>query len=422
MPLAVDVLHAGHLKIISAAKKKGDVYIGLLTDKAIAEYKKIPLITYNERYKIVKNIKNVSKIIKQDSSNYNEILNKIKPDFFVHGNDWKKDNRYKIRKNVIKVLKKIGGKLLEVKSTSNISKDFFKKQQNNIFSTESRVSLLRRLINSKKIVRILESHSPLTGIMIENLKILKKNELKEFDGMWSSSLTDSTLRGKPDNQSVDLSVRFNGISEILDVTKKPMIFDADNGGRVEHIPWTIKTLERLGISAIMIEDKVGLKKNSLFRTQKGINQDSIKNFCKKIRTATNARENPDFLIGARIESFILNKGLEDAFKRAEAYSKAGADLIMIHSKKKNSREIFSFSNKFFKSKHYKPIVAVPSTYSKTKESELKKNKIKIVIYANHLLRASYPAMSGVANKILINERSYEAESKMSKIKDIISLI
>ncbi len=422
VPMAYDVFHRGHLKIINKAQSKGKVYLGLLTDKAIAQYKKIPLIPYNERLRLAKNLKNITKIIKQDSPNPSNVLNQIKADYLVHGTDWKNDNRKIIRSNAIKAIKKVGGKLIEVESTKNISKEYLKEQETNLITTESRVSLLKRLIESQKIVRILEAHSPLTGLIIENLKFAKSSTSREFDGMWSSSLTDSTVRGKPDNQSVDLSVRYNGASEILDVTKKPMIFDADNGGRIEHIPWAIKTMERLGISAIMIEDKIGLKKNSLFKTQKGVKQDSIKNFSKKISAAVNARRNTDFLIGARIESFILNKGLDDALKRAEAYSKVGADLIMIHSREKNPKEIFSFSKKFVKSKHYKPIVAVPSTYYKTKESELIKNHISIVIYANHLLRAAYPAIKEAAKKILKNERSFETESKISKISEIISLI
>lgn len=422
VPMAVDILHEGHLNIINKAKLKGDVYVGLLTDKAIANYKSIPIISYEERYKIVENLKNVKKIIKQEDTNYTFILNKLKPDYFIHGDDWKNDNRKKIRANVIKILKKNGGKFIEVKSTYDISKNYNKKLESSIFSIQSRVSILKRLINSKKLVRILEAHSPLAGLIIERLKIAKKNFIHEFDGIWSSSLTDSTLRGKPDDQSVDLSARFNGISEILDVTKKPIIFDADNGGRLEHISWTIKTLERLGVSAIMIEDKIGLKKNSLFKDQKNSELDSIKNFSDKIKVAVKAKSNADFCIIARIESFILRKGLNDALLRANAYSKAGADLIMIHSNEKNPNEIFSFCKKFYSSEYYKPIVVVPTTYSKVKESELIRNHVSIVIYANHLLRASYPAMYETAYRILKCERSFDVEKKLSKVSEILSLI
>ena len=292
----------------------------------------------------------------------------------------------------------------------------------NYLSPNNRVSILRRLLNTKKIVRVIEAHSPLSGLIVENIKIQKKNIIEQFDGMWSSSLTDSSLKGKPDNQVLDFSSRFNGLGDLLDVTSKPLIFDADNGGRLEHLPYSIKTLERLGVSAIMIEDKIGLKKNSLFEDQSGSKQDSIKEFCKKIKLIKDVRKSKDFMIGARIESFILGKGLKDGLNRAEAYSKAGADLILIHSKENTPKEIFSFSKIFKKSKYYKPLVSVPSTYSKTNEKMLVKNGFKIVIYANQMLRASYPAMENAAKSILDHQRSYELEKKISSVKKVINLI
>jgi phosphoenolpyruvate phosphomutase len=281
---------------------------------------------------------------------------------------------------------------------------------------------LKRLIDNKKIVRILESHSPLSGLIAENVKFQRGNKTEQFDGMWSSSLTDSSLKGKPDNQSLDFSSRFNGLGDLFDVTTKPLIFDADNGGRLEHLPFTVRTLERLGVSAIMIEDKIGLKKNSLFRDQSGAKQDSIKDFCKKIDLIKKTRNSKDFLIGARIESFILGKGLQDGLKRAKAYSAAGADLILIHSKENTPKEIFSFSKVFRKTRYFKPLVSVPSTYSRTTESMLIKNGFKIVIYANQMLRASYPAMENVAKTILKNQRSFELEKKISSVKEVINLI
>tara|TARA_B100000700_G_C14828762_1_gene753477 strand:- start:95 stop:952 length:858 start_codon:yes stop_codon:yes gene_type:complete len=284
------------------------------------------------------------------------------------------------------------------------------------------VSYLKRLIDNKKLVRILESHSPLTGIMIDNLSVAKKNKFEEYDGMWSSSLTDSSLRGRPDNQALDYSSRLSFLSDIIDVTKKPVIFDADNGGNIEHIKYLSKSLERIGVSSMVIEDKIGLKKNSLFSDQSKTKQDSIKNFCKKIEKIKNTRSSKDFLITARIESFIVGKGLKDAIKRAEAYSKAGADLILIHSKQKTPKEVFLFAKEFKKNKFYKPIVIVPSSYSKTSEKEMIKNGIKVVIYANHMLRASYKSMEKVAKNILLKGRSYDIEKTILPIKNIISLI
>ncbi len=420
--LAVDILHSGHLNIINRAKKYGKVVIGLLSDNAVAEYKNIPTLAYEERYKIVKNLKNVHKIIKQDTWDYSKVLNSLKPDYFVHGDDWKKGIQKKTRQKVIRLLKKNKGKLIEIPHTKNISSSSIKADLINHLTPTSRVSILKRLIDSKKIVRILESHSPLSGLIAENMKFQRGNKTEQFDGMWSSSLTDSSLKGKPDNQSLDFSSRFNGLSDLFDVTTKPLIFDADNGGRLEHLPFTVRTLERLGVSAIMIEDKIGLKKNSLFKDQSGAKQDSIKDFCKKIDLIKKTRNSKDFLIGARIESFILGKGLQDGLKRAKAYSAAGADLILIHSKENTPKEIFSFSKVFRKTRYFKPLVSVPSTYSRTTESMLIKNGFKIVIYANQMLRASYPAMENVARTILKNQRSFELEKKISSVKEVINLI
>ena len=422
VPLAVDILHTGHLNIINTAKKYGKVVVGLLSDSAISEYKDLPTLDYEERYKIIKSLKNVEKIIKQNTWDYSEILENLKPDFFVHGDDWKKGIQKKTRESVIKFLKKNKGQLVEVAYTKNISSSSIKSNLINHLTPNSRISNLKRLIENKKIVRVLESHSPLSGLIAENIKVEKGKKIEQFDAMWSSSLTDSSVKGKPDNQSLDFSSRFSGIGDILDVTTKPIIFDADNGGRLEHLPFTIRTLERLGVSAIMIEDKVGLKKNSLFKDQSDVKQDIIKDFCKKIELIKKTRNSEDFLIGARIESFILGKGLQDGLKRAIAYSKAGADLILIHSKEKNPKEIFSFSKIFRKTKFYKPLVSVPSTYSKTTETMLIKNGFKIVIYANHMLRAAYPAMQNAAKSILKNQRSFELESKISSVKEVINLI
>jgi len=423
VPMGADILHSGHLNIIKKAKKYGKVIIGLFTDSAIGEYKRLPLINYKQRYEIMKNLKGVDQIIKQDTWDYTKNLNSIKPDYLIHGNDWKKGIQKNVREKVIKLLKKWNGKLIEVPYTNENQIKFDKNKIADIFfNSETRVSRLKRLINSKRIVRFIESHNPITGIMVENLKINLKKEYREFDGIWSSSLTDSVSNGKPDNQSLEISARINYLNNIMEVTTKPVLFDADNGGRIEHIPYTIKNLERLGVSAIAIEDKIGLKSNSLFKVQNKDNHDSIDNFCLKIRTACKSRRSEDFLIVARIESFILGKDLKDSIRRAEAYSKAGADLILIHSKIDSPKEIFAFAKKFKKSKFYKPMVAVPSTYSKVKENELIKHGFKVVIYANHLLRAAYPAMEKVAVNILKNARSSDAEKDIISIKKILTMI
>ena len=421
--LAADIMHEGHINILKVGYNLGEVTVGLLTDKAIATYKKLPHLTYSQRKIILENLKFVKKVIPQNTLDYRPNLKILKPDFVVHGDDWKKGIQKETRSQVIKVLKKWNGKLIEPSYTKDISSTLIREK---IFfagtSPDTRRLKLKRLVDAKEIVRILESHNSLTGMIIEKLKVIKNKNYLEFDGMWSSSLTDSISRGKPDNQSVDYSSRILGLNEILDVTTKPVIFDADNGGRIEHLTYLVKTLERCGVSTIVLEDKVGLKKNSLFKNQSGVKQDSIKNFCKKIKKAKTSKINDDFFIIARIESFILGKGLNDALRRAEAYSKAGADAILIHSKEKTPKEIFKFSKIFGKSKFKKPLVAVPSTYSKTYEKDLIKNNFKIVIYANHLMRSAYPAMLNSAKKILYNQRTHEIEKKISSVKEIISLI
>lgn len=421
--LSADILHEGHINILKTASKLGEVVVGLLTDEAIASYKKIPYLNFKQRHIILKNIKYVSRVIPQKTLDYTKNLKLIKPDFVVHGDDWKTGVQKNTRTKVVKLIRKWSGKLVEPKYTKNISSSKIKESISKVGSSpQNRVSRLKRLLEVKKIVRILESHNSLTGLIIENLNTLNKGEFLEFDGMWSSSLTDSLTRGKPDNQSVDYSTRISGLNEILDVTSKPLIFDADNGGRLEHISYLVKSLERIGVSGIIIEDKKGLKKNSLFSSQTKNLQDSIQNFCKKISKAKNAKVSDDLYIVARVESFILGQGIEDALKRANAYSKAGADAILIHSKEKTPHEIFAFAKKFKKSKFFKPLIAVPSTYSKTTEQMLYRNGFKIVIYANQMLRAAYPAMQNIAKIILKNKRAYEAEKYITPISEVISLI
>jgi phosphoenolpyruvate phosphomutase len=421
--IAGDILHEGHINILKIASKYGVVTVGLLTDKAIASYKRIPFLNYKNRELILKNLKFVDKVIPQNTLDYSENLIKIKPNFVVHGDDWKIGVQKKTRDRVINVLKRWGGKLIEPKYTKNISSTTLK---NNILksgiTSEQRKFKLKRLMDSKPIIRIIESHSGLSALIVENLSFYKRNKFLEFDGIWSSSLTDSTLRAKPDNQSVDYSTRVNALNDILETSLKPIIFDGDNGGRLEHLPYLIKNLERLGVSAIVIEDKRGLKRNSLFLNQRKSDQETVAEFCNKIKRASESKVSDDFLIIARIESLILGKSISDALYRAEKYSIAGADAILIHSKEKTPKEIFTFAKLFKKSKFYKPMIAIPSTYSKTFEKELIKHDFKIVIYANHLLRASYKAMYETAKKILINQRPFEAEKKISTINEIICLI
>jgi phosphoenolpyruvate phosphomutase len=422
VPLAADILHEGHLNILKIASSYGKVIVGLLTDAAIIQYKNLPFFDYDQRFKIVSNLKLVDKVVPQNSWDYKEILNSIKPDFFVHGDDWKVGIQSKIRLEVIRELKKWNGKLIEPKYFKRISKNYQKKILQMGITPDQRKLKLKRLLKVRKILRIVESHSALSSMIIETVNINKNGKLLEFDGIWSSSLTDSTLRGKPDNQSVDYSQRINSLNDTIDTSLKPIIFDGDNGGRLEHLIYLVKNLEKIGVSALVLEDKKGLKINSLFQNQSKSFQENIIEFSKKIKIAVNSRISKDFMIIARIESLILGKSIKDALHRAEKYSIAGADAILIHSKEKNPKEIFQFAKLFKKSKFYKPMIAVPSTYSKTYEKELIKHDFKIVIYANHLLRASYKAMYEAAKKILINQRAFEIEKNITPINEIISLI
>jgi len=421
--MSADLVHPGHLNIINEARKLGEVTVGLLTDEAIASYKRLPYMTYKQRKIVVENIKGVFEVIPQTTLDYVPNLKMLKPDFVVHGDDWKEGVQQKTRQRVIEALAEWGGKLVEVPYTKGISSTQLNTNLKEIGTTPNvRLKRLKRLIAAKPIVRILESHSGLTGLICENIFIDINGKHEEFDGMWSSSLTDSTSKGKPDIEAVDLTTRLHSINDILECTTKPMIYDGDSGGRPEHFVFAVRTLERLGVSAIIIEDKIGLKKNSLFGTEVKQEQASIDEFCFKIKAGKKAQITQDFMIIARIESLICGRDINDALERAKNYIEAGADGIMIHSKEKSGVDIKKFCTKFRQTDTSTPVVAVPSTYNQINEDELKSWGINIVIYANHMLRASYPAMVKVAQSILTHKRSLEANDLCMPIKEILTLI
>ena len=421
--MSADLIHPGHLNIINEARKLGDVIVGLLTDKAIASYKRLPYMTYEQRKIVVENIKGVTEVIPQETLDYVPNLLKIRPDFVVHGDDWLEGVQSEVRKKVINILNDWGGKVIDVPYTKGISSSGLNNNLKEIGTTpDIRLKRLRRLIDAKPIVRIIESHSGLTGLICENVSVEVNGLKREFDGMWSSSLTDSTLRGKPDIEAVDVTNRLHTLNDILECTTKPIIYDGDTGGKPEHLVFTVRTLERLGVSAIIIEDKIGLKKNSLFGTEVEQNQDSVEAFCEKIRMARNARVTDDFMVIARIESLILKKGLDDALYRAKSFIEAGADGIMIHSREKSSNEILEFCKSYGEFDNKKPLIAVPSSYNHITEEELINAGVNVVIYANHMLRSSYPAMLDVAKSILTHSRSKEADDNLMSIKEILTLI
>lgn len=421
--LTADTIHHGHMNLIENARKYGEIVIGLLTDKAVADYKRLPLLNYKQRKKILINIRGVSKVVEQTDWDYSLNIKKYKPDFMIHGTDWLVGPEAGVRKNVIKELKKYGGKLIEVPYTKGISSTALSIEQSKKFTTpELRLKSLKRLLEAKNFLRIIETHSPISALIAENSNLKMKNKIREFDGFWSSSLTDSTRVGKPDIEFLNLSERLSNIDNIFDVTSKPLIMDIDTGGKIEHLKLNIRSMERLGISAVVMEDKTGLKKNSLNETTSSQKQEKIKNFCEKIEQINKSKLNDEFMVIARIESFILEKGLKDAYLRARKYVEAGANGIMIHSKSKKPDEIFKFAKLFRKFNKDLPLVCVPSTYNSVKEKKLINQKFNIVIYANHLFRAAYPAMQSTAKSILINGRSKEIDKKLISIKDILKLI
>ncbi len=421
--MSADIIHPGHLNILHEASKYGRVVVGVLTDAAIASYKRLPYLNYEQRSLVVSNLKGVSEVIPQTTLDYRPNLERIKPDFVVHGDDWKDGVQAKTRQQVIDKLAEWGGKVIDVPYTKGISSTMLNERLKEIGTTpDVRLKRLRRLINAKKIVRICESHNGLTGLIIENTSVTVNNMKREFDGMWASSLTDSTSKGKPDIEAVDLTTRLHDLNDALEVTTKPVIYDGDTGGKPEHFVFTVRTLERLGVSAIIIEDKVGLKKNSLFGTDAIQTQDSIEGFSAKIRAGKQAQITSDFMIIARCESLIAGKSIEDALERCFAYVQAGADGIMIHSKNKSGDDIKEFCMRFREKEPNIPLVVVPTTYNHITEDELAEWGVNVVIYANHLLRAAYPAMVQCAESILANGRSFEANDLCMPIKQILELI
>ncbi len=421
--MSADLIHPGHLNILKRASELGEVTVGLLTDEAIASYKRLPFMNYEQRKTVIESIKGVSNVVPQETLDYTPNLRKYRPRYVVHGDDWKEGVQKKVRQDVIDTLHEWGGELVEVPYTQGISSTKLNQALKEIGTTpDIRRNKLRRLLNAKPLVRFIEVHSGLTGLIVENISLKTERGREEFDGMWASSLTESTAQGKPDIEAVDVTSRMNSLNTILEVTTKPIIYDADTGGIAEHFQFTVRTLERLGVSAAIIEDKTGLKKNSLFGTDVCQTQDGIESFCRKIHAGKTAQVTEEFMIIARIESLILGCGMKDALDRAAAYIEAGADGIMIHSRAKDPDEVFEFCREYRKLPKTVPLVVVPTTYSKVTEEELVRNGVNVVIYANHLIRAAYPAMVETAECILRNHRAFEAEERIMPIKEILELI
>lgn len=421
--MSADLIHPGHLNIIKEAAKYGEITIGLLTDQAIAAYKRLPHMSYEQRKIVVENIKGVAQVVPQETLDYVPNLNRLKPDFVVHGDDWRTGPQRETRQRVLDALKEWGGQLVEPAYTEGISSTVLNEATRAVGTTpQIRIGRLRRLIEAKPMVRILEAHSGLTGLVVEKTRVVVDNVPQEFDGAWISSLTDSAVKGKPDTELVDFTSRLNTINQILDVTTKPIILDGDTGGSNEHFDFMVRTLERLGVSAVIIEDKAGDKRNSLFGTDVVQKQASPEEFATRISRGKRSQITDDFMIIARIESFIAGAGLDDAVLRARAYIEAGADGIMIHSKISDPSEIKSFCDIYRTLPNRVPLVAVPTTYNRVTEPELVEMGFNLVIYANHLLRSAYPAMVKTAETILRHNRAHEAEPFCMPVAEILTLL
>ena len=423
MSFSTDMLHSGHIAIIEKAAALGQLTIGVLTDQVIASYKRYPLLSYEERVNMLQSIRGVYRTVEQNSLSYADNLRKLRPDYVVHGDDWKSGVQKPIRDEVVSILNEYGGELVEYPySNDERYRALEQRSREHLSIPDIRRGRLRDLLAMKPTVSILEAHSGITGLIAENTVVVKEGKAFQFDGMWVSSLCDSTAKGKPDIELVDMSSRLRTIDDIMEVTTKPIILDGDTGGLIEHFVYNIKTLERMGVSAVIIEDKTGLKKNSLFGTEVAQTQDCIEHFCEKIAAGKRALKTKEFMLIARIESLILERGMADALKRAFAYVAAGADGIMIHSRKKSPEDIFEFCERFREKDPVTPIVVVPTSFNTVTEEEFAQRGINIVIYANQLTRSAFPAMQKAARTILENHRAKEADDLCMPIKDILTLI
>lgn len=420
--MSADILHHGHMNIINHAQEICDeIIIGLHSDEVIQKYWRKPILNYEARELILKNIRGVVKVVKQDSLDMLSNVLAYQPDVIIYGDDYLTGYKKQFHDNLVDWTSTTKQKFEII--TVPYTKDVSITQLENMTTSglpEKRLRSLKDMIYGKGFVKIMEAHNGLTGLIVENAKVEVDGQTRSFDGMWVSSLCDSTAKGKPDTELVDFSSRMSTVNDILDVTTKPIILDGDTGGKIEHFSYLVSTLERLGVSAIIIEDKVGLKKNSLFGTEVAQQQDSIENFCEKIKAGRNARKTPHFMIISRIESLILKQGMDDAKKRCLSYIEAGTDGIMIHSEKKDGLEIIEFCEWYKTVENRVPLILVPSSYNFMTEDALESLGANVVIYANHLLRSAYPAMMDTAKSILDNKTSFYTQCM--PIKEILELI
>ena len=407
-----DMIHPGIINIIQQGAKYGRLIVGLLSNEAIATHKRIPYLTFEQRKAVIENIKGVSEVVPQEDWSYVPNLLKLKPDYIIHGDDWKTNYLKGIREEVFDVMKKIGGEVIEIPYTKGInSSQLFESTTNNGITAVQRLKSLRQLMNYKPIIRIMEANSGLSGLIIENLKIEKEDGIQRFDGIFIN-LLDSNPSGVSEQESSNFMLKLNTVTDILECTTRPIIYGGYTSDNYENITFTIEKLELMGISAIIIEDKF---KN----TQELCNEEE---FCLKIKEGKKAQINPDFMIIAGIEELILGKSMDDALKKALASIKAGADGILISSNQKNGDDIKEFCSKLRKENKNIPIVLIPTTYNQFTEKELGEWGANIIIYADYLKKVTYPAMKKCAETILKSERSLEVNEMCMPIKEILNLI
>lgn len=423
MCFSTDVIHGGHLAILQKAAELGELTVGVLSDEAVVSFKRYPLVPFEDRKALLESIHGVCHVVEQRTLDYTENLRQLRPAIVVHGDNWQQGVQRAVRDQVVNVLAEYGGRLVEYPYAADAKYEEMEKlSSRQLAMPDIRRGRLKKLIEIKGCITALEAHSGITGLIAEQTRVVQAGETYQFDAMWVSSLCDSTAKGKPDIELVDMTSRFRTIDDIMEVTTKPIIFDGDTGGLTEHFVYTVKSLERMGVSMVIIEDKTGLKKNSLFGTEVEQTQDSIENFCEKIRAGKRAQKTQEFMICARIESLILERGMRDALERATAFAQAGADAIMIHSRRKDPAEIFEFVERFRQLDATTPIVVVPTSFNEVTEAEFKRRGVNVVIYANQLTRSGFPAMQRTARTILENHRAKEADDMCMSIKEIINLI
>ena len=422
MCFSTDVLHSGHIDIISRAAELGELTVGVLTDEVIATYKRYPLIPLDERVRLFEGLRGVKRVVVQDALSYKAVLETLKPDIVVHGDDWLTGVQSGVRAEVVMLLNAYGGELVEYPYTHSAADEALCALDGRLNMPEVRRGRLKRLLKLKPCLSVMEAHNGLTGLIVENARVETESGVRSFDAIWVSSLCDSTSKGKPDIELVDLTSRISTLQEIMEVTTKPIILDGDTGGLIEHFVYNLRTLERLGISAVIIEDKVGLKRNSLFGVDAQQTQADTAEFCRKLRAGKQAQKTKDFMLFARCESLILEKGLQDALDRCRAYVDAGADGILIHSRQRTPDELYQFLQEFRRTDAQTPVAVVPTTYNAATERELSNAGANLVIHANHLIRSAFPAMVKTAESILQNGRSKEADAYCMPIKQILTLI